>query len=80
MVEPAVRQEIITSCTLTSSCLNDFSDIVYTYCYDNNIFGGGRSWAVFFGWGEESPSQCCFRSITIIFMYEQRVFGGKLIL
>ena len=42
-----LRQRILTSCALTSSCLDDFSNIV-TYCNDNNIFLGG-SWAVFFG-------------------------------
>ena len=39
-------------CTLTSSHLDDFSDIV-TYCNDNNILGGG-SWAF---WGEASTPQ-----------------------
>ena len=30
-------------CALTSSRLDDFSDIVtYVYCNDNNTFGGGE--------------------------------------
>ena len=40
-------------CALTSSHPDDFSYIV-TYCNNNNIFGGGGSWAF---WGEASTPQ-----------------------
>ena len=43
-------------CALTSSRLDDFSDIVtYVYCNDNNTFGGGVEVRYFGGGGTFTP-------------------------
>ena len=47
----------VTMCALTSSRLDDFSDIVtYVYCNDNNTFLGGGGWKLgIFGEGTFTP-------------------------
>ena len=43
-------------CALTSSRLDDFSDIVtYVYCNDNNTFWGGVEVRYFLGGGTFTP-------------------------
>ena len=52
-------------CALTSSHLDDFSDIVtYVYCNDNNTFWGGGGVEVrYFGGGDFYPSNTLDRTL-----------------
>ena len=51
-------------CALTSSRLDDFSDIVtYVYCNDNNTFWGGWKLGIFFGGGNFYPSNTLDRTL-----------------
>ena len=52
-------------CVLTSSHLDDFSDIVtYVYCNDNNTFWGGGGVEVrYFGGGDFYPSNTLDRTL-----------------
>ena len=50
-------------CALTSSRLDDFSDIVtYVYCNDNNTFLGGVE-VRYFGGGDFYPSNTLDRTL-----------------